>query len=183
MRNFFEKLVEKQAGRIVTKSYPTDKDLVTITVQDFLAAGGTIDAGYVFEQKENETAPEQLKETINIQNKIFVLESKLSGMRYYIENEAEREKLRSLKPGDILKLVREPYNEYDENAVAVYLDDNDKIGFLARTKNEMLARMMDAGKEFIAIVNEPVWEQSSNSNPHNGAYVETKVSVYMLEDN
>lgn len=182
VRNFFEKLVEKQAGRVVSKAFPTDKDLVTITVQDFLAAGGTIDAGYVFETKETQ-APVQDKRIIDIQNKIYVLESKISGMKYYIESDAEREKLRKLKPGDVLKLVREPYNEYDKNAVAVYLDDNDKIGFLARTKNEMLARMMDAGKEFIAIVNEPVSEHNSYGKSPDEAYVETKVSVYMLEDN
>jgi len=42
VRNFFEKLIEVQAGRIVTIPSPSNEDIVTITVQDFLAAGGTI---------------------------------------------------------------------------------------------------------------------------------------------
>lgn len=42
VRNFFEKLIEVQAGRIVTMEFPSNEELTTITVKDFLAAGGTI---------------------------------------------------------------------------------------------------------------------------------------------
>lgn len=42
IRNFFEKLVEVQASRIVTMNNPSDEDITTITVKDFLAAGGKI---------------------------------------------------------------------------------------------------------------------------------------------
>lgn len=42
VRNFFEKLVEVQANRIVTMNNPSDDDLTTITIKDFLVAGGKI---------------------------------------------------------------------------------------------------------------------------------------------
>lgn len=58
-----------------------------------------------------------------------------------------------------------------------------KSDFWHAQKNAMLAGMMDAGKELIAIVNEPIWEQNFYGKSPDKAYVETKVSVYMPEDN
>jgi len=42
IRNFFEKLVEVQASRIVTMNNPSNRDITTITILDFIAAGGKI---------------------------------------------------------------------------------------------------------------------------------------------
>ena len=43
----------------------------------------------------------------------------------------------------------------DEWAIAVYLDEDDKIGYITRFKNEPIARLMDAGKKFVATVDDP----------------------------
>lgn len=42
IRNFFEKLIEAQASRIVKMESPSNNDIITITITDFLAVGGKI---------------------------------------------------------------------------------------------------------------------------------------------
>lgn len=59
-----------------------------------------------------------------------------------------------LAPGTEPMLFREPENEQDEWAIAVYLTEKDKIGYLSRYKNETIARLMDVGKKFVAVVEE-----------------------------
>jgi hypothetical protein len=51
--------------------------------------------------------------------------------------------LDSMKEGDLLGLVREPENECDDYALALYLQGN-KIGFIPATVNEMLSYLLDA---------------------------------------
>jgi len=46
--------------------------------------------------------------------------------------------------GDCLQLVREPENEYDENAIAVY-DGEFKLGFIPREDAKQVAPVMDSG--------------------------------------
>ena len=46
---------------------------------------------------------------------------------------------------------REANNEHDEFAVALYFEDK-KIGYIPREKNEVIARLMDAGKRFFAVI-------------------------------
>ena len=62
--------------------------------------------------------------------------------------------MNAVTPGTELLLFREPENEYDEWAIAVYLTEEDKLGFVSRFKNETIARLMDAGKKFIGVVDE-----------------------------
>ena len=46
--------------------------------------------------------------------------------------------------GDKVKLVREPHNGYDKNAIAIFVGGR-KIGFIPKEKNSELASFMDAG--------------------------------------
>lgn len=50
-----------------------------------------------------------------------------------------------LKKDCMLRLQRDPNNKYDELAVAVYWGET-RIGWVPRKKNEVLARLLDAGK-------------------------------------
>ena len=52
-------------------------------------------------------------------------------------------------------------NKYDKFAVALFLDDS-KIGYLPRTQNEVIARLMDAGKEFSTKVVSKKWNEQNN---------------------
>ncbi len=90
------------------------------------------------------------------EKQILVLKTGIAGAQFHIESEEEQKALDSLAPGTELLLYREPENEYDEWAIAVYLTEEDKIGFISRFKNETIARLMDAGKKFVAITDDPL---------------------------
>lgn len=89
------------------------------------------------------------------ETKILVLKTGLAGKNFHIESKMEQEALDNIKPGTELLLFREPENEFDKWAIAVYLTEEDKIGYVSRYKNETIARLMDVGKKFIAIVDDP----------------------------
>ena len=58
----------------------------------------------------------------------------------------------------MLRLQRDPNNKYDELAVAIYFGDK-RIGWVPRKKNEVLARLLDAGKNCCMRVKEFYTEQ------------------------
>ena len=86
---------------------------------------------------------------------IKVLETAIAGMHFHVENEEEEKNLEKLVPGTELKLYREPDNAYDEWAIGVYYGEDDLVGYISRYKNETIARLMDCGKKFTAVVDEP----------------------------
>lgn len=51
-----------------------------------------------------------------------------------------------LTPGSVLILQREPANPHDPLAIRIHDEKGRKIGYVPRAKNEVLARLMDAGK-------------------------------------
>lgn len=89
------------------------------------------------------------------ERRVLVLKTGIAGLKYHIENEEEKAALDAITPGTELMLFREPENEHDEWAIAVHLTEDDKLGFISRFKNETIARLMDAGKKFIGVVDDP----------------------------
>lgn len=85
---------------------------------------------------------------------ILVLQTGIAGIRHRVDLQSEKGKalLASLTPGTELRLYREPENEHDEWAVAVYTTEEEHIGYITRFKNETIARLMDSGKAFHACV-------------------------------
>lgn len=61
--------------------------------------------------------------------------------------EGRQDTLAMLKEDTPLRLVREPENEYDPNAIAIEakLDEWKPVGYIAMLKNQILANEMDAG--------------------------------------
>jgi hypothetical protein len=57
-----------------------------------------------------------------------------------------------LRKGVILSLVREPTNPHDHNAIAVYSRANEHLGYVPRPMNIELARELDAGHRFVAVL-------------------------------
>ncbi len=53
----------------------------------------------------------------------------------------------TLLPDTVLRMVRQPQNEYDENAIAIYYEEY-RIGYVPQELNLVISRLMDAGKEF-----------------------------------
>lgn len=50
--------------------------------------------------------------------------------------------MQSLKPGQDALLVREPTNQYDSMAIAVYVG-NHRIGYIPKKQNKVLAQFID----------------------------------------
>ena len=50
-----------------------------------------------------------------------------------------------------LEMKREGKNEFDKFAIALWFQ-NTKVGYIPREKNEVPARLMDAGKQFYATI-------------------------------
>ncbi len=118
------------------------------------------------------------------EKQILVLKTGLAGMQFHIESEEEKQTLDAITPGTELLLFREPENEYDEWAVAVYLTENDKLGYISRYKNETIARLMDAGKRFTAVVDDA--EEELEQAEKRMRYAPTEnigllFSVYLVE--
>lgn len=95
------------------------------------------------------------------EHRILALKTGVAGIQFHIKSEEEREALKNLEPGTELLLYREPDNKYDQWAIAVHLTEDDKIGFMTRFKNETIARLMDAGKKFVAIVDDPSTDEEA----------------------
>lgn len=118
------------------------------------------------------------------EHQILVLQTGIAGLQYHIESDEEQQRIDALTPGTELKLFREPDNEYDEWAIAVYITDDDRLGYISRFKNETIARLMDAGKKFTAIVDDPAEharQEEETGKPRRTAYTENMTlpfSVY-----
>lgn len=95
------------------------------------------------------------------EQRILVLKTGIAGLQFNVENEEEQAALNAITPGTELMLFREPDNEHDEWAIAVHLTEKDKLGFISRFKNETIARLMDAGKKFIGVVDDPVADDTA----------------------
>lgn len=145
--------------------------------------------------KQMQEAPQSLRgrlfkrdDTRRKEHQILVLQTGIAGLQHHIENEEEQQRINDLTPGTELKLFREPENEHDEWAIAVYITDDDKLGYISRFKNETIARLMDAGKKFTAIVDDPEerakQEEEEKGIKRRSAYTENialPFSVYLVE--
>lgn len=93
-----------------------------------------------------------------------------------------------LTPGKELLLYREPGNYGDAWAIRVHMTPEIWLGWVPRHKNETIARLMDIGKKFIAVV-DPVeeYENMSSSEKDRILHVTTEdmqypFSIYMIEE-
>jgi len=74
---------------------------------------------------------------------IFLISASIAGS-YYVDDIYQL--LDEMKVGAKLRFVREPDNQYDELAILVKDQNDNKLGYVPRKKNPILARLMDAGK-------------------------------------
>ena len=78
----------------------------------------------------------------------------------------------ALSEDDMLIFRREPDNEHDKLAIIIHDTDGHKLGYVPRDKNEILARLMDAGKL--------VFGKLVSKNWH-GDWLKLGVKVFMRE--
>jgi hypothetical protein len=74
---------------------------------------------------------------------IYLISASIAGA-FYVDD--IHDLLDEMKIGAKLRFVREPDNKYDKLAILVKDQDDNKLGYVPREKNPILARLMDAGK-------------------------------------
>ena len=82
--------------------------------------------------------------------------------------------LDSMKKGDLLELVREPENEYDDCAIALHLQGR-KIGFIPSSVNEMLSYLLDSDALSLFAV---ITHLEKNSQP----WENVAITVYFVQE-
>ena len=72
----------------------------------------------------------------------YVADFNVAGMRYWDGATV----ISKLKPGKRLRLVAEPHNPADPNAVAIYRKDV-KLGYIPRDQNDLAAQLLRFGHD------------------------------------
>lgn len=99
---------------------------------------------------------------------IFLIECKVAGTSYLNLTEIEPH----LLIDEILLTRREPENQFDEFAILILTQKGKKLGYIPRDKNEILARLMDAGKLILAKIVDKKWV---------GNWLNITMSVFMRD--
>ncbi|MCO5242148.1 MAG: HIRAN domain-containing protein [Chitinophagaceae bacterium] len=102
--------------------------------------------------------------------KIYLLQCFVAGFRHY----EGMKLLDSMKEGDLLELVREPENQYDDCAIALHLQGR-KIGFIPASVNEMLSYLLDADALSLFAV---ITHLEKNSQP----WENVAIAVYFIQE-
>ena len=84
----------------------------------------------------------------------FLLDIFVAGTSY-IENLEEIWNHLEIDQNVIFK--REPHNPYDEMAILILDEKSRKMGYVPRDMNQVLARLMDAGKLLYGKINDMQW--------------------------
>lgn len=99
---------------------------------------------------------------------IFLLHCNVAGTSFLELEDIEE----TLLINDILILKREPNNQYDKLAVLILDQNGNKLGYIPKEKNEVLARLMDAGKLIFVKLEAKEWQ---------GSWLKLTIRVYMRD--
>ena len=91
----------------------------------------------------------EMRIALPFNKEIFLLKTHIAGVMYV---RGIKKMAKQLSEGDELRLVREPKNPYDMWAIVIKNAANRKIGYIPRSRNEIIARLMDGGMRFKAVV-------------------------------
>ena len=75
---------------------------------------------------------------------IYLLDIVVAGTSYCTEMDTIEP---MLTPESTLKMIRQPKNEHDEMAIGIY-SGTIRVGWVPMEQNEVISRLMDAGKAF-----------------------------------
>ena len=87
---------------------------------------------------------------------IFLIETHVAGTSHVPIREIEP----GLLNGSTLVLRREPGNSHDPLAILILAESGQKIGYVPRDRNEILARLLDAGKFIFARLESKEWHDN-----------------------
>jgi len=99
---------------------------------------------------------------------LMLLECHIAGTAYADVDDIEP----TLLPDDLLLLRREPDNRYDALAILILNEAGQKLGYVPRAKNEVLARLMDAGKPMFGRLRHKEWVNN---------WLKVDIQVYMQD--
>ena len=103
-----------------------------------------------------------------LSREIHLFDSFVAGTSFVKDETAFEE----LKTGDKLVLQRESENRFDDNAIRVLDSKQRKLGYIPEKDNIIFARLMDAGKYLIAIV---------DSIEKKGSFRQIKIGFYLVD--
>jgi len=84
---------------------------------------------------------------------IFLIESRIAGTAYFNLKEIEPD----VKIADNLVFIREPENAHDKKAISILDFKGNKLGYIPKEQNEILANLLDAGKLVFGKVDDKKW--------------------------
>ena len=99
---------------------------------------------------------------------IFLIDTHVAGTTYRDLEEAEP----NLTSGDLLCFKRDPNNKHDKLAILIHDEKGTHLGYVPKSRNEILARLMDAGKLILGRIESKEWC---------GDWLELKIRVFMRE--
>ncbi len=76
-----------------------------------------------------------------------------------------------LIPQTVLKMIRHPKNDYDNLAIGIYYKQ-DRVGWVPQELNEVISRLMDAGKAFFCRI---------ESTKRKNKWLKIDAKIYMVE--
>lgn len=104
----------------------------------------------------------------SVVREIFLLECPVAGTSHVPIMEIEP----LLEVGETLTLKREPENAYDALAILVLDARGAKLGYVPRDRNQVLARLLDAGKPLYARLDRKQWF---------GGWLRVTMLIHMLD--
>lgn len=90
---------------------------------------------------------------------LFLLECQIHGSHYY--DCLKLVKSQQLRVGQRILLRREPSNEYDKSAIEVLTTSRQKLGYVPKNVNQVIATLMDQGcylTATIEVIHTTAWE-------------------------
>ena len=102
---------------------------------------------------------------------LFLLECEIAGTGFV---QAIEGKAKALTVGTVVSLVREADNKYDKLAIRIDNASGEKLGYVPRKKNEILARLLDGGKMLYGKVTEVEFSEFSS-------WITITIKIYMKD--
>ncbi|MEI6089048.1 MAG: HIRAN domain-containing protein [bacterium] len=99
---------------------------------------------------------------------IFLIESQVAGTAYHNLKEIEP----YINIADNMVFIREPENQYDNKAIAIMDVKGNRLGYIPKEKNEILANLLDAGKLIFGKLEHKQWL---------GDWLKLKIKVYLRD--
>jgi hypothetical protein len=142
------------------------------------------DGSHVFENElklkqfqDNYVIKREVAEPINLSNYFKIYSCSIAGFAHYVSTDLEL----SLKLNQEVFLVREPNNEFDKHAIAIFVKDKiggslkshkEKLGYIGKHENYILSKLLDNGYELKSMLSKISEKQIDNSNYNEALTIE-----------